>query len=173
VSALDAVKAGVLLLFAALVQVSIAPSFEVADGHPDLVLVLVVAVALLRGPLFGACIGFWAGLALDVSSLEALGLTSLLLTLAGYWAGRFGDATSRSSAHPPLVAVALATVAVALGSAILHFMLGSTVSASELFARVLLPTVALNLLLAWPLYRLARWLFPIAPRTRREVSVAV
>jgi rod shape-determining protein MreD len=173
VTPLDAVKAGVLLFFAALVQVSIAPSFEVADGNPDLVLVLVVAIALLRGPLFGACVGFWAGLALDVASLEALGLTSLLLTLAGYWAGRFGDATSRSSAHPPLIAVALATVGVALGSAVLHFMLGATVSASELFARVLLPTVALNLLLSWPLYRLCRKLFPVPERTRGEVSVAV
>ena len=172
-TSVDAVKAGLVLLLAALVQVSVAPSFEVADGHPDVVLVLVVCISLLRGPLLGACIGFWAGLWLDVAAIEALGLTSLLLTLAGYWSGRFGDATSRSSAHPPLVAVAFATVGVALGSAVLHFMLGDTVSASELFARVLLPTVALNLLLAWPLYRLCRRLFPVAPRARGEVSVAV
>lgn len=170
---LDALKAGALVFFAALVQVSIAPSFEVADGNPDVVLVLVVAVSLLRGPLFGACVGFWGGLALDIASLQPLGLTSLLLTLAGYWSGRFGDATSRSSAHPPLIAVALATVGVALGSAVLHFMLGQSVSASELFARVLLPAVALNLLLAWPLYRLVRRLFPVRPRARIEVSVAV
>jgi hypothetical protein len=52
-------------------------------------------------------------------------------------------------------------------------MLGQSVSASELFARVLLPTVALNLLLAWPLYRLARKLFPVLSRPRGEVSVAV
>jgi rod shape-determining protein MreD len=173
VTSLDAVKAGLLLLVAALVQVSVAPVFEVADGHPDVVLVLVVCAALLRGPLLGACAGFWAGLVLDVGSLEALGLTSLLLTLVGYWSGRFGDATSRSSAHPPLVAVAVATVGVALGSAVLHFMLGETVSAAELFGRVLLPTIALNLLLAWPLYRLCRRLLPAAPRTRAEVTVAV
>ena len=35
------------------------------------------------------------------SSLETLGLTSLLLTLAGYFAGRLGDVTTKSSAHPP------------------------------------------------------------------------
>ena len=95
----DAVKAGVLLLFAALVQVSIASTIEVAEGHPNLVLVLVVALALLRGPIFGACAGFWAGLVLDVASLGTLGLTSLLLTLAGHFSGRFGEATSRSSAR--------------------------------------------------------------------------
>jgi rod shape-determining protein MreD len=129
-------------------------------------------IALVRGPLFGACVGFWAGLVVDVASLETLGLSSLLLTLAGYWSGRFGDATTRSSAHPPLIAVALATVGVAFGSAVLHFMLNDTVSASELFARVLVPTLALNLLLTYPLYRIARALFPPAPRAR-EVSVPV
>ncbi len=168
----DAVKAGVLILFAALVQVSIASTIEVAEGHPDVV--LVIGIALLRGPVFGAVAGFWAGLVLDVVSLETLGLTSLLLTLVGYFAGRLGDVTTRSSAHPSLVAVALGTVGFAFGSAVVHFMLGSTLSASEFFAGVLLPTLALNMLLAYPLYGLCRRIFPTEVRKRRaEVSPAV
>jgi cell shape-determining protein MreD len=105
--------------------------------------------------------------------LGTLGLTSLLLTLAGHFAGRFGEVTSRSSAHPPLVAVALATVAVGLAEGVLHFMLGSTLSASDFFVAVLLPTLALNMLLSYPLYALARRVFPVSPRVRREVSPAV
>jgi rod shape-determining protein MreD len=169
----EALKAGGLLLLAALVQVSILSSIEVAEGHPDVVLVLLVAIALLRGPVFGACAGFWVGLVLDVASLGTVGLTSLLLTVAGYWAGRFGDVTTRASAHPPLIAVALATPGVAFGSAVLHFMLGETVPASHFFVAVLLPGLALNLLLAYPLYGLARRLFPPPLRIRREVSPAV
>jgi rod shape-determining protein MreD len=169
----DAAKAGALLLFAALIQVSIASTLEVAEGHANVVLVLVVSLALLRGPIFGACAGFWAGLVLDVASLGTLGLTSLLLTLVGHFAGRFGEATSRSSAHPPLVAVALATVAFGFASGILNFMLGSTLSASDFFVAVLLPTLALNMLLSYPLYTLSRRVFPVTPRVRREVSPAV
>jgi rod shape-determining protein MreD len=169
----DALKAGALLLFAALVQVSIASAIEVAEGHPDVVLVLVVSIALLRGPVFGAFIGFWAGLVLDVASLETLGLTSLLLTLAGYFAGRLGDVTTKSSPHPSLVAVGLGTVGVALGSAVLHFMLGSTLSPNEFFVGVLLPSIALNLLLAYPVYGLCRRIFHAERRERREVSPAV
>ena len=81
----DALKAGLLLLFAALVQVSVTSNIQVASGHPDLLLVLVISVALLRGPGFGAAAGFWAGLVLDIASFQTLGLTSLLLTLAGYF----------------------------------------------------------------------------------------
>lgn len=169
----DAAKAGALLLVAALVQVSIASTVEVAEGHPDVVLVLIVSLALLRGPVFGACAGFWAGLVLDVASLGTLGLTSLLLTLAGHFAGRFGEVTSRSSAHPTLVAVSLATVGVGFAAGILHFMLGSTLSAPDFFVAVLLPTLALNMLLSYPLYALSRRIFPVTPRIRREMSPAV
>ena len=165
----EALKAGGLLTFAALVQISIAEWIEVGEGHPDVVLVTLVAVALLRGPVFGAVSGFWVGLVLDTASFGTFGLTSLLLTIAGYWTGRFGELTTRSSAHPLLIAVALGTVGVALGSAVLHFMLGLTVPASYLFLGVLLPTLALNMLLAYPLYGLCARVFPPqVPRIRRE-----
>jgi rod shape-determining protein MreD len=173
VTALDAGKAAGLLLLGVLVQISILEWIEVGEGRPDAVLVLVVALSLLRGPIFGAVAGFGAGLVLDIATFEPLGLTSLLLTIAGYWSGRFGDVTTRSSAHPPLIAVALATVGVAFGSAILHFMLGLTIPASEFFLGVLLPTLALNMLLTYPLYGLCSRLLPPERRARREVSPAV
>ncbi|MDQ4082145.1 MAG: rod shape-determining protein MreD [Actinomycetota bacterium] len=164
----EILKAVGLLFVAALVQVSIATPLEVASGHPDVVLLTLVAVAMLRGPLVGAVAGFWAGLVVDVAALQALGLTSLLLTLAGYWAGRFGELTTRESPHPPLIAAALATVGVVVGSGLVHFMLGQGAPASALLGEVLLPTVALNVLLAYPVYRLCARLFPVARRERRE-----
>lgn len=172
-TAAEALKATGLLLLVALMQVSWATPIEIASGHPDLILVVLVALALLRGPLFGTVAGFWAGLALDVASLGTLGLSSLLLTPAGYWAGRFGEGTTRSSPYPPLVAVALGTVWLELGSAVVHFMLGEGASASTVLGGVLLPTLALNLLLAYPVYRLCRRIFPVAARERREVPALV
>ena len=170
---LDALKAGALLVLAALVQVSITSSIEIASGSPDVLLVLVIAIALLRGPAFGAAAGFWAGLVLDIVSFQTLGLTSLLLTLAGYFAGSLGEVTKKSSAHPALLAVTIGTIGVGLGSAVLHFTLGETVSPSEFFVGMLLPTLALNLLLAYPLYGLCRRIFPVAPRERRQVIPVV
>jgi rod shape-determining protein MreD len=169
----DGLKTGALVTAGVLLQIMFVSEIEVASGHPDLVLVLLVATSLLRGPLIGAAAGFWAGFLLDLAAFETLGLTSLLFTLAGYGSGRLGQVMSKSSPHPPLIAVGLATVGVLLGSAFLHFVLGSTVGASTLLGRVLLPALALNLLLAWPVHRLVRRLFPPTTRERREVSVAV
>src|SRR3990170_2004710 len=91
---LDVVKAAVLLFLAAVVQVTFVNSFELAEGHADIVLLALVGLALLRGPVFGAAAGFFAGLVLDTGTFGTLGLSSLLLTLAGYAAGRLGEATS-------------------------------------------------------------------------------
>jgi rod shape-determining protein MreD len=167
----DTAKALGLVVLLVPLQLTIVTPIEVASGHPDLVLAFLVALALLRGPMLGAVAGFWAGLLLDSASLAPPGVSSLVLTLAGYWAGRFGLATTRSSPHPPLIAVALATVWVAVGTTVINFLLGQSVPASELFGRVLLPTLALNVLIMYPVYRLTGRLFPVAQRDRREVSV--
>jgi rod shape-determining protein MreD len=170
---MEAAKAAALTLVVALVQVSVVQWIEVAEGRPDLVLVFVVALALLRGPVYGAASGFWAGLIVDTATFGTFGLTSLLLTIAGYATGRFGDVTTRTSAHPLLIAVAFATAGVSMGSAVLHFMLGLSIPASHFFLGVLLPALALNMLLAYPVYGLCARVFPPQLRVRREVSQAV
>ena len=101
----------------AIVQVSLFSSVHVAGGMPNLLLVTLVAVALLRGSIFGAVGGFFGGLLLDTATLETLGLTSLILTVAGYWIGRYGETTGRDRTHAPYVSVAVVTVLYAVGVA--------------------------------------------------------
>jgi rod shape-determining protein MreD len=171
VTVFDWVKTAVLMVVVALLQISFVTSISIAGGHADLVLITLVSVALLRGALLGAVAGFWAGLVLDVGALQPLGLSSLVLTLAGFWVGRFGEATTRSSPHPPLIAAALATVWAAVGSTLLNFMLGQSVPAGELFGHVLVPSLALNVLIAYPVYRLVGRLYGIDQRERREPAL--
>lgn len=133
-------------------------SIDVAGGAPDLVLVTLVAVALLRGPIFGAVAGFYAGLLVDTATLETLGLTSLVLTLAGYWTGRYGETTGRDRLHAPVLSVLVITVLYAVGGYVLRFVLGDAVSARLVLVESLLPGIVFNCLLAVPVYGLCRWL---------------
>ena len=105
--ALSIAKAAALFFVVAILQVTIVASIGILGGSPDLVLVTLVAVALTQGSIFGAVTGFWAGLLIDVARLGTLGFTSLLLTLAGFWIGRYGETTGRDRAQrhrcdPPL-----------------------------------------------------------------------
>lgn len=162
-------KTAVLLFFAVVAQVTIVGTIGILGGSPDLVLVLLVAIALLNGATFGAFAGFWAGFLLDVALLETLGFTSLLLTLVGFWIGRYGETTGRGRSHAPLLSVAVATVLYAVGGLILHFMLGDPASARVTLVDALLPGLVLNLLLAFPVFALCRRLF-VAAQPRPEVE---
>ncbi len=172
----DAVKIGLLVFVAGILQVSVlAPDATILGGTPDLLLVSLVCVGLLRGSVTGAVTGFAAGLLVDVATLGTLGVTALLLTVAGYWAGRYGETTGRGRLHAVPLAVAVITAATAVAGLGLHYMLGDEVSAHRALISTLLPAVPLNLIVAWPVSRLCRRLLnpiPVADRIR-EVELGV
>jgi rod shape-determining protein MreD len=155
VSALDGVKAAVLLFVAAIAQVSIFTQVHVFGGVPELLLVTLVAVALLRGSVAGAVGGFFAGLLVDTASLGQLGLTALVLTIAGYWIGRYGETTGRDRAHAPFLSVAVVTVLYSFGLVIVHFVLGEPTAAGAV-VRGLLPAIVMNLVLTAVVYAAVR-----------------
>jgi rod shape-determining protein MreD len=156
---LDPLKAALLLFVAVLVQVSVLSAYSPFGGSADIVLVVLLSIALLRGSVFGAAAGFGAGLLLDVATLGTLGFTSLLLTLGGFWIGRYGETTARDRFHAPFTSVGVVTVLYALGALALRFVLGNPAPAGTVLAG--LPTaVLLNLVLTLPVYALVRRLFP-------------
>jgi rod shape-determining protein MreD len=167
----DAFKAAVLLFLAVVVQVTVMGSIQILNGTPNLVLVLLLTIALLRGSVFGAIGGFWAGFLLDTAYLETLGVTSLLLTLAGYWIGRYGETTGRDRAHAPFLSVAVVTVLFAVCHLALHVLLGEPVEARGQLIDAMPATLALNLLLTLPVYALVRRL--LAPERQLDRAAEV
>jgi len=76
-----------LLAFAALFQSVLGPSLPVVRGRPDLVLVVVMAWAMLRGSGEGAFVGFLGGLLLDSVTYTPFGINTALFGLLGYAIG--------------------------------------------------------------------------------------
>jgi rod shape-determining protein MreD len=172
VIALDGVKAAALLFVAAVIQVSILNSVTVIGGTPDMLLVTLCAVALMRGSIFGAVGGFFAGIVVDTATLDTMGVTALLLTLVGYWIGRYGETTGRGR-HAPVLAVGVVTILYAVASLLVRFMLGEGGSAEGVLVDALWPTMLFNLLLAYPVYLFCRWVLSLGHDARpvREVRL--
>jgi rod shape-determining protein MreD len=171
---IDGVKVGALVFLAAILEVSVFSDVRILGGEPDILLVTVVAVSLLRGSVVGACAGFFAGLVVDTATLETLGVTSLLLTLIGYWVGRYGETTGRDRTHAPFISVAVVTFLYALGGLALRFVLDEPAPARHVLLETLFQGIALNLILTWPVYWVVRRLLP--PRlvvTRTEGAPAL
>jgi rod shape-determining protein MreD len=155
-----------------IVQVTFVSQLQIAGGTADLAPLGVLAIGLLCGGLAGASFGFGLGLFIDVSLLQTLGVTSLILTGIGYFAGRVREGSDGESSLVPVLAGAAATVTMSVTYSILQFLLDVSAPVSGVLLRQLLATLILNTLLALPVYAIARrWLsrsLPSEPRRRRR-----
>jgi rod shape-determining protein MreD len=168
---LDVAKGAALVFVAAILQVTLLTNLDVNHGAPDLVLVTLVSVALLRGTIFGAVAGFGAGLVVDTATLQTLGVSSLLLTIAGYWIGRYGETTGRDRTHAPFVSVGVVTLLYSIGALVLHYMLGDPASAYRVLIQALPFQLLFNLLLTLPVYAVTRRIFRPPPTGLEEVRL--
>jgi len=156
VSVAGSLRALATVFVAALLQVVIVSSLVVGGGTPDLLLVVVVALGLLRGSSAGAVLGFVGGVVVDVVTLGTLGVTSLVLTLAGFWAGRYGETTGRGRKLAPVIAVGAITLLAGAFGYVLNYLLGEEVVARTALVTALAPAFVMNLALALPVHRLVR-----------------
>jgi rod shape-determining protein MreD len=162
-----------MALIAVVLEVSVMPYVNVADGIPDLITPTVVVVALLRGPLVGAVTGFGAGMLVELTSpVGTLGVLALLYLAVGAWCGRYCESEEASGLVVPLLLSVVATLAVQLGYMVFQLLLGNSMPASEFVAQLLLPTVALTALLTPPILLIGRRLLGaprvVEPHARRS-----
>ena len=167
-----ALRIAPLVFVAAVVQVTVLSGTRLLWAEPDLLLVTIVCIALSAGSIPGAAAGFAGGLLVDVMMLGTLGITSLVLTLAGYWAGRYGETTGRGRRYAaPLAAFAISILA-GLGGVALHFLLGEPVAARDALVTAV-PSAILAAVLALGVARITRALLdgPQAYERARQVEI--
>jgi rod shape-determining protein MreD len=94
--------------------------------EPDLLLLVVVAVAIARGPSYGAVTGFACGLLVDLApgSVHAVGASALAHALAGFVAGFVNEASKSERARLwfPVVLVSATLVAFGVSSGLVAIL---------------------------------------------------
>jgi rod shape-determining protein MreD len=103
----------VLMLVVLLLQRTVLASIDLPFGTPDLLVVVVAAVALQAGPGLGSFTGFVAGLGADLLSDHAMGRLAAVLCIVGYLVGLLRQDAEKSVAVP-LGAIVLGGVLAAL-----------------------------------------------------------
>lgn len=115
-----------LVVVALVIQVTILARLQLPGAVPDLLLLVVVALALVYGHVGGALIGFFAGLLADLAppSDHAIGRYALVLCVIGYAAGLTRpDSGRHRSATLPLLVV----IGAAIGSTLMYAGVGALV----------------------------------------------
>jgi rod shape-determining protein MreD len=121
-----AVIAVVVVAVTVVVQLTIVDRIAFPGGAgPDLVLLVVAALALAGGPMAGVLTGFLAGLALDVAppGSHFVGQNALVFCLVGYACGLLADASGDAEqGHTALFEIVVTAAGAVVGEALLALL---------------------------------------------------
>lgn len=92
----------VAVLSGGVAHATMGPALRIADVAPDIPLIVVVMLAMRRGPEFGCGAGFLAGLLQDAATGGLLGVQALTKSVIGFGVGALGG---RLRVSQPLVQV--------------------------------------------------------------------
>jgi rod shape-determining protein MreD len=146
-----------LVVGGVIVQLAVVGQFRIFGVVPDIVPVLVVSIGLLGGATAGATSGFVAGFIIDLTLVQTMGISSLLLTIGGYAAGRLREL--RDPVHPLTSSAVGASAAVffTVGFGIMQFSLGQPAPEPLSMLWQTFMSGVFGALLAPPIFRMARW----------------
>ena len=123
---------------------TLAPALRIGNVAPDIPLIMVVLVALRRGPELGCLAGFGTGLLQDAAGGGLIGVQALTKAVIGYLIGLGG---ARFQERQPLVEIpglVLLTVAEGLARFALLQLFRFPAPFSELMLYVVLPQALYN-----------------------------
>jgi len=149
-------RVALIALVAVILQLSGFGPDRLFGGQPDLVPLAVAAVAVYAGSVAGAATGFGTGVLLDLAVGGTMGASSLVLSAVGYGVGRYREVRDPAHGLMPIPVGALATLGWVTAFAAVSFMLDVGASVSPLVFRDMLLTIALNAVIALPVFALCR-----------------
>jgi rod shape-determining protein MreD len=162
----------VLAVAVVLFQAGVVSEVPVLGVNVDLSPLLVAFAGLICGSTLGALAGFAVGMLVDLALVQTLGVTSLIFTLIGYWAGRLRELRDPQAALTPLLVGAAASAVSMIGYSIVEFLLGVDAPVSIDLVRQIVLGVFVNTIVALPTWALVRRSLerglPEDPRRRRR-----
>ena len=172
-----AVRLGLVVVLAAILQVAFFSQLTILGASPNLIAPVVVSLGLLGGGVVGAVCGFAAGFLLDSVLLQTLGVSSLVLLSIGFLAGRYRESFEITEVWRAPVLAGGFTLLGLMGFAALQLMLGVNSPVSLLVLREILVQSLLAVGLTFAVYPalrrlLAPALIDYTPSPRRDLRPA-
>ena len=144
------------LLVCYVLQSSVWNSLSISQVIPDLVLVVVVAAAYMKGSNAGIVYGFFAGMLLDLTNGTHLGYFALLYLLMGFVAGIPHKFYRKDDNITPLLSTALCVFLSQSVYYVLEYMLRGRYNYGFYLTHIILPKTICTVLIAAVLYKLVQ-----------------
>ncbi len=147
-----AVIAEAVILY--VLQSSVFTSIALAGVVPDLLLILVVSVAFMRGRIPAMFTGLICGLMIDCTYVSFMGLFAFMYLLIGYLAGFLHRFYDENDYTIPLILVGVAELFYNLMYYLFFYLLQGKLNVGFYILRFMIPKVIYTVLIAILLYKL-------------------
>ena len=142
------------LLACYILQTSVLTGLSINNVVPDLLIIVVVAIAYIKGSNAGIIYGFFAGILMDLTYGNLLGYFALIYMFCGFFCGVAQRFYRKDDNITPLI---LCASSIFLSQSILYvteFMLRGRLEYGFYFVNIILPKMIYTVLVAALLYKL-------------------
>ena len=144
---------GIIILFSYLFQSTLFQSLKLGNVAPNLLLIVTVSYALIKGKRQGAIVGFFCGLMIDIFFGKIIGFNALIYLYIGYCNGYLYKLFYKGSLLIPAIMIAISDLAYGIIKYML-FMLNGKTDINYYFMNIILPEIIYTTVLMFLIYRI-------------------
>ncbi|MBR6274803.1 MAG: rod shape-determining protein MreD [Lachnospiraceae bacterium] len=146
-----------IILF--LLQHTVFTNLSIGNIIPDLLIILIFAVAYQNGKVAGIFVGISCGLMLDLTFGSVLGVYALCYMFIGYFCGFLATYYIKSDLILPLAVITVSEFVFSFYCYIVNRLIYGDTSLAYYFKRIMIPKVAYTLLLSVIVYKLLDYIY--------------
>lgn len=135
-------------------QSSLYQFISLPNVMPNLLLILVVSTAYMRGRMTGMAVGFFSGLLVDIQFGSLIGVYALLMMLIGYVAGFANKIYSKDDYTLPLLFIAVGDFVYQFLYYIIEFLIRGRLDFLYYLRTLILPEIIYTVAVSVILYKL-------------------
>lgn len=151
-----------------LLQTTVFQWIALAKVVPNLLLILTVSTAFMRGRNEGLAVGFFSGLLVDFCFGNVIGLYALIYMCIGYLNGYTNKVFMKDDLTIPIVLVAISELVYFFLYYIFEFLLRGQLNIVYYLVRIGLPEIVYTVLISILLYKLLNIINTYLERSREE-----
>lgn len=158
----------ILIITAFVLQGTLFQQFSFGNITPNLLLIIVVSLGLMRGQRTGLITGFSSGLLCDIFLGTYIGFYALLLMYLGYLAGSFNKIFFPEDVKLPMFMIAVSDLLYGFFCYCFMFLMRGKLELLYYFVHICIPECIYTLVITIILYPLILWINETLEKSERK-----
>ncbi len=158
----------IIVILGFLLQTTLFQALKLANVAPNILLILTVCYAYMRGRTSGVVIGFFCGLLMDMMYGDVIGLYAFILMSIGFLCGYCRKIYFTDNYILPCTLVGISSLLYGIFCYVTGFLVRGRLTFGYSFSKIILPELVYSLLLSGIIYHLLNVLEKVLSKKREE-----